>query len=131
MRLRPPRIGMPRPEHYQMSITPSERFLAKIDRTGECWIWVGARNQHGYGVFYINGADHRAHRVSWFLHYGEWPASPVLHTCDTPPCVRPDHLFLGTQADNMRDASAKGRSRNQYSSKEIVKTNPRVEVTIA
>jgi hypothetical protein len=72
----------------------------------ECWVWVGARASNGYGVFKKKGA----HRVSWELHCGKIPDGLfVLHKCDNPPCVRPDHLFIGDQTDNMSDASKKGR----------------------
>jgi len=95
--------------------TPIEtRFWAKVQRTEECWLWTGSCGRNGYG--HIGRAGHEggwelAHRLSWVLHNGEIPAeSHVLHRCDNPPCVRPDHLFLGTHKDNMRDMVAKGRS---------------------
>jgi hypothetical protein len=95
-----------------------DRFWEKVDKSGDCWLWTGARDQHGYGSLSVahEGRERRrsvpvkASRVSWQIHNGPIPAGMwVLHRCDNPPCVRPDHLFLGTQLDNMRDASAKGR----------------------
>lgn len=89
------------------------RFWSKVDTSGDCWLWTSAATR-GYGVIGSNGSYEYAHRMSWVLHNGPIPEGLwVLHRCDTPLCVRPDHLFLGTQTDNMRDAAAKGRVRNQ------------------
>lgn len=74
-----------------------------------CRIWMGAVNEHGYGSLSAWGQRYKAHRAAWELHYGEKPDGHVLHRCDVPSCVNPDHLFLGTQADNMRDMARKGR----------------------
>jgi hypothetical protein len=100
---------------------PEHRFWTKVDRTrglgprGECWEWTGKRNRSNYGDFavvtYPKTKNQFAHRFSWELHNGpitddKW----VLHECDNPPCVNPDHLFLGTAQDNWNDCKAKGRS---------------------
>lgn len=85
-----------------------ERFDEKVDRSGECWIWKGAHDAAGYGDM---GRDGRAHRVSYALAFGPIPPGMwVLHRCDNPPCVRPEHLFLGTHQDNMDDMNTKGRN---------------------
>jgi hypothetical protein len=92
-----------------------ERFWSKVDRTGDCWLWVAHRNAQGYGQFATgghHGAQVSAHRFAWELTNGPVPDGMfVLHHCDNPPCVRPDHLFLGTQRDNVLDAWSKGRHR--------------------
>ena len=89
-----------------------ERFDAKcepIPVTG-CIIWLGYVGHSGYGKFFFNGKLERAHRVAWIKAYGVIPdGMSVLHRCDIPSCVNPNHLFLGTQKDNMRDMCKKNR----------------------
>jgi hypothetical protein len=75
-----------------------------------CWLWLGATSPSGYGNIYAFGSSLRAHRASWVIFRGAIPAGMhVLHKCDTPSCVNPDHLFLGSHADNMADKVRKGR----------------------
>ena len=79
-------------------------------------MWTAHPNNKGYGVIASGGRFGKpllAHRVSWEIHYGRIPEGyDVLHSCDNPLCVRPDHLFLGTQLDNLKDMRRKGRGRN-------------------
>lgn len=93
---------------------PEIRFWRHVDVTDSCWVWAGSTNEKGYGTFKYSSARPpvRAHRYSWELHNDERLPSGVLvcHTCDTPPCVRPDHLFLGTQLNNICDMLDKQRS---------------------
>lgn len=79
-----------------------------------CWIWIGGKTSDGYGKFYLNGIKRRAHRVAWVIRNGQIPEGlNVLHNCDNPSCVNPDHLFLGTQIDNIIDMVSKGRNRDR------------------
>jgi hypothetical protein len=83
-----------------------ERYMP-IPETG-CWLWTGTWDENGYGKM-IGG---RAHRISYAMHVGPIPAGLcVLHRCDTPACVNPAHLWLGTHLENMADMGRKGRSR--------------------
>ena len=87
-----------------------ERFWRKVDKSGVCWVWTGARQGNGYGQLTRDRAHHLAHRFSWAMHHGAIPGGvDVCHKCDNPSCVRPDHLFLGSRLDNMQDAMKKGR----------------------
>lgn len=97
-------------------MTLARRFWAKVDRSNPdgCWLWTGATGSNGYGVLGKGGKagiQTTAHRISWELHHGPIADSTIFvcHTCDNPPCVRPDHLFLAPQEANLADASAKGR----------------------
>jgi hypothetical protein len=91
----------------------AERFWAKVDKGGPngCWLWTGCKNEWGYGLASWAGRKNlRVHRISYEIASGTIPAGKlVLHKCDTPACLRPDHLFLGTDADNMLDKQRKGR----------------------
>lgn len=100
----------------------AERFWGKVDKSGQepahmpgvggCWLWTGGRISTGYGGLWMSEFRRQigSHRISFALANGfPLPVLQVLHRCDNELCVRPDHLFLGTQLDNMRDKVAKGR----------------------
>lgn len=89
-----------------------DSFWAKVARTGGCWEWQAYRDPAGYGRFNVTPRKPAlAHRVAWEIENGPIPDGLcVCHHCDNPPCVRPDHLFLGTARDNSDDKIAKGRA---------------------
>lgn len=94
----------------------TNRFWSKVDKSRECWIWTAGKDKNGYGKFSIKHISYRAHRVSYAYFVALKPEALfvralVCHTCDNPACVRPQHLFLGTNQDNMSDKVAKGRHR--------------------
>jgi hypothetical protein len=98
-------------EGGEMKINPplEERFWNKVIKTDGCWGWLGHHNQNGYGTFKHTN-ESLAHRAAWVLIKGEIPSGMcVLHRCDNPGCVNPDHLFLGTMSDNSQDMMNKGR----------------------
>ena len=107
---------LPRSRRWQSLITEDaiRRFRSKVDKSshpGGCWLWTAGRGNFGYGSFAVT---HRlsvgTHAVSYRIDRGEIPPGMwVLHHCDNPQCVNPEHLFLGNASDNMRDAAAKGR----------------------
>ena len=100
--------------------TLTERFWSKVNKDGPvpshvpslgtCWVWTAGRYRSGYGSILANGKPRYAHRVSWEINVGPIPEGlHILHRCDTPPCVRPDHLFAGTVRENALDMVSKGR----------------------
>jgi hypothetical protein len=100
-----------------VTVNIERRFWSKVNKNGPtqphmdspCWEWTGAHNYQGYGRFGVDGINNHAHRVSFMLRGAIPSGLCVLHRCDNPPCVRPDHLWLGTRADNIADMDAKGR----------------------
>lgn len=90
---------------------PIRAFFHKISMGNGCWEWQANADRRGYGHMTIKGKKVQAHRFSYELFVAPPGDLFVLHRCDNPPCVRPDHLWLGTNADNMADMRAKGRER--------------------
>lgn len=101
-------------ENSMLNLTGvKSRFWDKVRRESDCWIWIGGLNSKGYGCLSVEGKIESASHVSWELNFGPIPDGfDVLHKCDTPRCVNPDHLFLGTHTDNMQDKVKKGRHHN-------------------
>jgi hypothetical protein len=88
------------------------RFWSRTERSSGCWRWTGARSKDGYGQIGIGNKILYTHRVAWELTHGSIPQGMwVLHHCDNKKCINPDHLFLGTRLDNIRDMLAKGRGK--------------------
>lgn len=92
----------------------NQLFWERVNITSNCWLWIGHLNKKrgGYGYFKSRGKIWRAHRLSYEIHYGSFDKSlDVCHKCDNPPCVNPNHLFLGTAKDNCQDTVRKGRTK--------------------
>jgi hypothetical protein len=85
-------------------------FWSKVEKTDNCWIWTAGKNHDGYGMFWLDGRNQKAHRVAYQLTKGSISEGLVLlHKCDNPFCVNPDHLTEGTRQENTQDMVNKGR----------------------
>lgn len=93
-----------------------ERFCRSIRiQENGCWLWIGGRRDGRYGTFWFRGKPIRTHRMSLKLVGRDCRGQKVgCHSCDTPACVHPDHLWLGSQLENVRDMIRKGRGRNGF-----------------
>lgn len=103
------------PEYQQIMIEKRFfKFWKNVKITDSCWEWQRGTNSKGYGAVKIQNKTYSAHRVSWTLFNGDIPEGMfVCHHCDNPKCVNPEHLFIGTQKDNMQDKCKKGRHHKQ------------------
>lgn len=89
----------------------ADRFWKKVEKSDGCWNWTAQRRPGGYGTIVVSNRHEMAHRVSWTLNVGSIPQGlKVLHRCDNPACVNPEHLFLGTSSDNIEDMISKQRN---------------------
>jgi len=99
--------------HHGIINTLKNRFYAKVLLPNEsgCMIWTGGKNEKGYGLIHLNKKMNKAHRIAYLIYYGYLPHDmEVMHSCDNPICVCPDHLSLGTHKENMTDAKNKNRT---------------------
>ena len=119
-----------------MELTP--HFWTFVDKTPGCWLWTGKLAGRGYGQASAKIDGHwtmvYAHRASYEMHHGPIPAGMiVLHSCDVPACVRPDHLMVGTHADNMNAMKARGRSGRKFTADDVraIRVDPRSHAEIA
>lgn len=116
------------------------RFFKYVDKkqSNGCWTWVGAKTNGGYGSFRVDKSVMKAHRVSWIIHNGNIPENKdhyhgmvICHSCDNPMCVNPDHLFIGTQADNVKDRENKNRGVHKQNSPFVNgERNPMSKITM-
>jgi len=95
--------------------TFESRFWERVYKFDDCWEWFGKVNRKAYGMIGYNGKNISSQRASWLIHYGEIPKdNHVLHHCDLPWCVNPDHLYLGNNTDNINDKLLRGRITKKF-----------------
>ena len=106
-------------------MTLQERLLARSEEANGCLLWTGGKSSNGYGQIWADGKMVSTHRAAYLTWIGEIPEGmKVLHTCDTHNCIAPDHLFLGTQLDNMNDMIEKGRDKKARGDSHYSRTKP-------
>ena len=94
-------------------MTKHSTFWDKVDKTDTCWLWQASKDKHGYGQLTYHGRHRMAHHVAFELTHGAVPDGLVIcHTCDTPGCVNPDHLYAGTHKQNTADMLERKRARH-------------------
>lgn len=108
--------------------TLSDRFVEGYEIQGECWIWKRSKDKNGYGYIKKDKRTHKAHRISYELHNGPVGNLWVLHSCDNPSCVNPQHLWLGTAQDNNDDMMKKNRQKH-VGWEAIGEKNPNAKLT--
>lgn len=125
-------------KEIKLTAADETRFWAKVNKDGPtqphmespCWIWMAYKNNYGYGQFGVGDKILSAHRIVWTLAHCPIPNDNnshgicVLHRCDVTSCVNPDHLFLGTQIDNIRDRDSKGRGNHTRGEKHHMRIHP-------
>jgi hypothetical protein len=115
-----------------MTKKTKERFWAKVQKGPRCWLWKAGKNNKGYGNFWVGGKCCKSHRLSYEMKHGSiLNGMYVCHHCDTPACVNPDHLFVGTQKDNVIDCMNKGRNNKgkKIGSCNVGSLHPRAKLT--
>jgi hypothetical protein len=116
--------GIPEYIQYHQHFFVESRFWEKVKKSEDengCWEWIGKIVPNGYGKVYKNCKEMLAHRLSYEITYGEVPEGLfVCHKCDNPPCVRPSHLFLGTNQDNMMDSMIKDRRGRKLNKQKVL-----------
>jgi hypothetical protein len=99
------------------TVPVEQRLWGRISEAGECWLYTGYLTPYGYGQLSYQNRQWLAHRLAWFLTHGAIPEDKlVCHTCDTRACVRPEHLYVGSYADNNRDTRTRGRHGSGHTS---------------
>ena len=101
----------------ERNVNWKERFWLKVLKIKNCWEWQGTILDNGYGAFHMPRPNQKmiyAHRLSWEIHFGKIPKDKIVgHKCDNKICVNPEHLFVGTQRENIEDSLNKGRHSSQ------------------